>query len=104
MRPDKPGCWWWEDYEGHKHVVEFNDDMKSIFAWWQMNPLEMEELSDFKCWIDKACPPKKVKIRKCYEWIKNHFGQPDLRKVSVVEYKDIEEFIIKGDVDDMHKM
>lgn len=53
-RPDKPGCWWWEDDEGCKHVVEFNDDMKSIFVWWQMSPLEMEELSDFKQWLGPA--------------------------------------------------
>jgi hypothetical protein len=63
MRPDKPGCYWWEDRNGSLHVIEFDDNMEtpnvmflngySVF----MDPEQLEELFDFMRWIGPAHPP-----------------------------------------------
>lgn len=59
LRPDKPGCWWWEDVEGILHVAEFDEEIETKIGsggWY--NPIAFEQRSLFKRWVGPAHPPK----------------------------------------------
>jgi hypothetical protein len=60
-RPTKPGCYWWEDSDGGKHVAECTGDMDIRSPYfdedYDYDVEEFEDLDCFKRWIGPAHPP-----------------------------------------------
>ena len=95
-RPDKPGYWWWKDYCGMFHVVEFNVEMETYHNNYSWNVEEVENFQIFSRWLGPAHPPKKVKrynLTQEYGMAEGYRRSPG----DWVRYDDIEEFLIGDD-------
>jgi hypothetical protein len=59
-RPDKPGCYWWEDDCGRYHVAEFDEEMKTLDSCDTgfVSPEKFEDSVCFIRWVGPAHPPK----------------------------------------------
>lgn len=95
MRPNKPGCWWWEDDCGCKHVAEFDSDMETLgyssdgWHWQSLEDFEADIL--FGRWLGPAHPPRKV-LRYS---IGNSIAQLEpYAKGEYVEYSDVKEYLL----------
>ena len=100
MRPDKPGCWWWEDSNGRFHVIEFDSDMEAFeYRGTEdedfVSPSKFEREDDFKRWLGPAHPPKKVKVYYENLVVGGCWDAQD--KYKIVMYGDVEEFLIGDD-------
>ena len=63
-RPDKPGCYWWEDNYGEKHVTEFDEDLETRYNEIFMSPCSFERAADyFNRWLGAATPPDEIRKR-----------------------------------------
>ena len=101
MRPDKPGCWWWEDDDGMPHVAEFDKFMETYEDHCSMTPEEFEDEIPFKQWLGPAHPPKKVKRYNLEQEYgsggptNDHYMAEGHRRSpgDWVRYEDIEEFL-----------
>ena len=62
--PTEPGNYWWEDTSGSAHTIEFESDMCANwcedFSSHSLSPEDIEDEIEFKRWLGKAVPPKKV--------------------------------------------
>jgi hypothetical protein len=107
MRPNKPGCWWWEDDNGRFHVAEFDEDMdtytyvESLEDYHYMKIEEFEDEMRFKRWAGQAIPPKKVnrydmdvmKVKR-YNMDVIYGEMFRCEEGKYVEYGDVKEFIV----------
>jgi hypothetical protein len=59
-RPDKPGCYWWEDDCGRYHVAELDEEMETLDSCDTgfVSPEKFEESVCFIRWVSPAHPPK----------------------------------------------
>jgi hypothetical protein len=101
MRPNKPGCWWWEDDNGMFHVAEFDKAMETLEDDCYMTIEEFEDEIPFRKWIGQAHPPKKVnRYDMDVMMVKRYnmdviYGEMFMREEGkYVEYDDVKEFIV----------
>jgi hypothetical protein len=103
-RPDKPGCYWWEDDCGRYHAAEFDEEMETLDSC-DTGFVSLEKFENSACfirWVGPARPPKKVD-RYNYEAEYGCFGATQNNEMVIrqngtwIRYKDVKEFLLKGD-------
>lgn len=113
-RPDKPGCYWWEDDCSRYHVVEFDEDMEAFETgdygdYGYTNPEEIENFPCFFRWVGPAHPPKKVRRIKVDVYrellsgyrhtVDVYYGIKEDDHGDLVKYDDVKEYLLDGDDD-----
>jgi hypothetical protein len=91
MRPNNPGCYWWEDADGKPHVAEFTRWMDTSSPEGDDYELDVDEFEDcvcFKRWLGPACPPKDIDI----EDMLDENGDLVMR---FVDYDDVKEYLLE---------
>jgi hypothetical protein len=106
-RPDKPGCYWWEDDCGRYHVAEFDEEMKTLDSCDTgfISPEKFEESVCFIRWVSPAHPPKKVD-RYIMDTVSDGGGlttESAMEKYQTgdwVRYEDVKEYLLNGGEND----